>query len=201
MEEMVLQWFDLPGLYFIVHQLQCPFLDATMPVITHLGLGNLIGIGMAMVLLLFQRTRKIGGMLAIAFLLGFVCCNLTLKPLIGRIRPFDYVADVLHHPDIRTHLLVSAPCDGSFPSGHAVFAFIWASVLWQQAKRPWGYLACVIAVLIAFSRVYLFVHWPSDVIAGAGLGVLCGIIGVRVVNRIRTRVPTFGDTFKNDGQL
>ena len=56
MGEMVLQWFDLPGLYFIVHQLQCPFLDATMPVITHLGLGNLIGIGMAMVLLLFRRT-------------------------------------------------------------------------------------------------------------------------------------------------
>ena len=64
-----------------------------------------------------------------------------------------------------------------------------------------GYIACVIAVLIAFSRVNLFVHWPSDVIAGAGLGVLCGIIGVRVVNRIRTRVPTFGDTFKNDRQL
>lgn len=161
----------------------------------------------------FNRNRHGNGSAAISknqkdrwhacdcILLGFVCCNLTLKPLIGRIRPFDYVADVLHHPDIRTHLLVSAPCDGSFPSGHAVFAFIWASVLWQQAKRPWGYIACVMAVLIAFSRVYLFVHWPSDVIAGAGLGVLCGVIGVRVVNRIRPSVSPFGRAFKNDGQL
>lgn len=201
MGEMVLQWFDLPGLYFIAYQLQCPFLDVTMPVITHLGLGNLIGIGMALVLLLFRRTRKIGGMLAIAFVLGFVCCNLTLKPLVGRIRPFDYFADVLHQPGIRTHLLVSAPRDGSFPSGHTVFAFIWASVLWQQAKRPWGYIAAVMAVLIAFSRIYLFVHWPSDVIAGAALGVLCGIIGVRVMNRIRTHVFPFGRAFKNDAQL
>ena len=92
-------------------------------------------------------------------------CNVLLKPLVGRARPFQSDGSVA--------LLVSSPGDFSFPSGHTGASFAAAAVMFFGRSSLWGW-ALALAALIAFSRLYLYVHYPSDVLAGALLGILTG---------------------------
>lgn len=100
---------------------------------------------------------------------GLVCSavvgNLILKNLVARSRPFSLNTTV--------NLLISAPTDYSFPSGHTMASFVAAMILYHTDKRL-GIPALMLAFLIAFSRLYLYVHFPSDVIAGALIGAAIG---------------------------
>lgn len=167
---------DFVLLDWIVEHLWCPFLDVLMPLITMLGDHGIFWIGVALVLLIFPRTRKTGAMMGVAMALGFLIGNMTLKPLVGRLRPYDVkpVAD----------LLVERLSDYSFPSGHTLACFEAATVLMIRARRPWGIMALVSAFLVAFSRLYLYVHYPSDVLAGMLLGTFFGFCGVWIVNAV-----------------
>lgn len=155
--------FDFLILDFIQQYIKNPFFDFLMPRITALGNGGLTWIVAAIVLLLIPKYRKGGMVLAIGLLSGLIIGNLTLKPLFARIRPFDLVEGI--------ELLISAPTDFSFPSGHTLSSFIGATIL-TMVNKKFGYVAIPLAALIAFSRLYLYVHFPSDILGAIVLALL-----------------------------
>ena len=169
--------FDLPILDWIAEHLGCSFLDAVMPIITLFGDGGIFWIVMAVVLLCIPKTRKMGLSMGLALLMGALLCNVTLKPLIARIRPYDYVAE---HMGVTIKLLVDAQHDFSFPSGHTIASFEAATVIFLYHKK-WGIAALVLASLIAFSRLYLYVHYPTDVLTSLVLGIGIAFLATKLV--------------------
>ncbi len=171
---------DTSILDFIQTHFRCAFLDFLMPVITHLASAGILWIAAAVVLLCIRKYRKNGCMLALALVLCLLIGNILLKPLIDRVRPYDV--------NTLVELLIGRLSDPSFPSGHTTVSFAAAAVLLYTDKRM-GIPAVVLAALIGFSRLYLYVHYPSDVLAGLILGVLLGIAAIVLVNWLwrRTR--------------
>ena len=165
--------FDLPILDWIAANLKCGLLDFLMPLITVLGDAGIFWILCSVVLILIPKYRKTGLSMGISLLIGLLVCNVTLKPLVGRIRPYDYQ---LQHFQKEIILLVEGLHDYSFPSGHTIASFEAATALLIGNKKL-GIPAMVLAVLIAFSRLYLYVHYPTDVLAsvilGIGIAFLC----------------------------
>ena len=158
--------FDLPILAWIAEHLRTAFGDTVMPIITLLGDGGVFWIILAAVLLLIPKYRKAGLGMGFALLMGLLICNIILKPLCARIRPYDYLAE----QGIIVDLLISAQHDFSFPSGHTIASFEAATALFIH-DRKLGIPAMILASLIAFSRLYLYVHYPTDVIASIILGI------------------------------
>ncbi len=172
--------YEIPVLDFIKEHIACPFLDAVIPPITHLAEAGIFWIVLAIVLLFFKKTRMAGAAMGLALIFGLVIGNITLKPLIGRIRPYDFNPDVV--------LLVEKLSDFSFPSGHTLASFEGAGVLMMTHRKTLGYPALVLAVIIAFSRLYLYVHYPSDVLVGILLGLVFAYAAVRIVNLVAARI-------------
>ncbi len=165
--------YEQPILDWIRNHIANPFLDAVMPVITDFcedGIGWII---IAVILLFFRKTRRTGITMGVALLIGLALCNLTLKPLIGRMRPFTF------NPDIE--LIIPYPSEYSFPSGHSASSFEGAFTIFLYHKK-WGIPALILAALIAFSRLYLYVHYPTDVIAGCLLGCLFAWMAYLFIN-------------------
>ena len=171
--------FEIKILDFIRERLACPFLDAVMPLITSLANGGIIWIIAAVLLLIFKKSRKTGFSVALALITGLIIGNLILKNLVGRIRPYEFNEGV--------EILVARLSDYSFPSGHTLASFEAATVLLIRDKRL-GVPALVLAVAIAFSRLYLYVHYPTDVLAGIILGVLIGIFACKTVDKLENRL-------------
>lgn len=171
--------FDLPVLEWIQAHLQSGFLDKVMPIVTLFGDGGIFWIAVAVVLLCFPKYRKVGFSMGAALILGVLVCNVTLKPLIARIRPYDLQETLGNH----INLLIAAQHDYSFPSGHTIASFEACVVLLIHDKRM-GIPATILACLIAFSRLYLYVHYPSDVIFSIVFGIIFGILGTAIVNGI-----------------
>lgn len=172
--------FDLPILDWIQSNLQSPLMDKIMPIITLFGEGGIFWIAWAVLMLIIPRTRKIGIGMLIALILGVLVCNVTLKPLIARIRPYDLQAE----KGIVINLLISAQHDFSFPSGHTIASFEAAVVLLKNSKKM-GIPALILAILVSFSRLYLYVHYPSDVLVSVVLGTIFAFIGCGIANLIR----------------
>ena len=155
-------------------------LDAALPVVTALGNAGAVWIALGVALAITRKYRFWGITLLVALALVGVLNELLLKSLIARERPF--IAD----PTIQ--LLVTAPSGYSFPSGHAGTSFAAATVIaFMPIQTKWKVGVWILAILIAFSRMYLFVHYPSDIVAGALLGTLYGIVVVQVAMRMRQR--------------
>ncbi|MDO4733090.1 MAG: phosphatase PAP2 family protein [Bacillota bacterium] len=151
----------------ILEMLQClrsPWLDSLMLFFTSLGNAGILWILLTLGLLIYKPTRCLGLLCGLALLLSLLFCNLLLKPLLQRPRPFSLR---------EMELLIAAPKDFSFPSGHAASSFAFAAALYISRPKA-GIAALLTAALISFSRIYLQVHFPGDVLAGAVLGVLCG---------------------------
>ncbi len=172
-----LNQLELPILDWIANNIHCDILDFLMPIITMLGDDGIFWIAVAVFLLCFKKTRKTGVLLGAAYLMGFLVGNLFLKNITARIRPYELENALLTVEDI----LVKKLGDKSFPSGHTLICTEAATVLWMRAKKPWGIIAAVAAVLVMFSRLYLYVHYPLDVLVGAILGVTFGILSVKFV--------------------
>lgn len=158
---------ELPLLKEMHGALECGFLDFLMPCVSSLCKWGAMWIILAVVLLCFKKTRRVGVTMAISLLLGLLLCNIILKPLTMRIRP--YIAD----PTIT--LLLKPESEFSFPSGHTISAFEGAFSIFLHNKK-WGSAALFLAALIGFSRLYLMMHYFTDVIVGALLGVVCALI-------------------------
>lgn len=155
--------FDNALMGLIQENLHNAVTDAVFPIVTYLGEAGCFWILLSLILLLFKKTRKCGIYALCAVALGFLLGELGLKQLLCRPRPFQTVSG-----DIR--LLIPFPGGYSFPSGHTTASFAAATVCFKFSKK-WGGAALVLAALIGFSRVFLFVHWPTDVLAGAALGI------------------------------
>ena len=166
MELFILDWIQA--------HLRCGFLDAVLPIISWTANHGEIWILLALALVLRKSSRRQGWTVALALVLDLVCCNLLLKPLIGRVRPFAV------NPAVE--LLVSPPLDASFPSGHTAASFAAVFALRGSGSPLWK-PALAVAVLIAFSRLYLYVHWPSDVLAGVLLGAAVGWAGAKLAKK------------------
>jgi undecaprenyl-diphosphatase len=175
--------FDLPILDWIADNLWCPVLDTVMPVVTLLGDAGIVWIAIAVTLLFFKKTRRVGVGMGIALLAGLVLCNLTLKPLCQRPRPYDYQLDVFGR---LIPLLIERQHDFAFPSGHTIASFEAAGVIWLNHKK-WGIAALTLACLIAFSRLYLYVHYPTDVLFSVVLGTGLALLGNWLAHRIPDR--------------
>ena len=171
--------FDLPILDWIQANMANPFLDMIMPWITLLGDAGIFWMIVAAVLAITKKYRKIGFGMAIAMALGLLVCNVTLKPLVGRIRPYDFQETL----GVTINLLIEKQHDFSFPSGHTIASFEACTVI-LLGSRKLGIPATLLAILIAFSRLYLYVHYPTDVIASVILGTLFGVIGYLVTHKI-----------------
>ena len=179
--------FDLPILDWIQANLQSPLMDKIMPIITMFGDAGIFWMVCAFILFLIPKTRRTGLGMAFAMMMGLLICNVLLKPLVGRIRPYDYQIDVLGKTMdellVAGKLLVDTPHDFSFPSGHTIASFEACVVLLMADKRL-GIPATILAIAIAFSRMYLYVHYPTDVIVSVFLGSLFAIIGYAIARRI-----------------
>ena len=152
-------------LYWIHDNLSCGLLDALMPKLTLLGSGGAIWLLAAGGMLCTKRCRRQGVILLAGLAMGVLVGNVCLKNLIARPRPCWL--------DHSVTLLIASPTDYSFPSGHTLSSAIGATVL-TKTNRKFGWAAIPLAAVIAFSRLYLFVHYPSDILAGAVLGVVIG---------------------------
>ena len=171
--------FDRDVLSAVNHTMRTSALDTIMPCITKLGDGGVFWIALAVILLIPKKTRRTGAAMGVAMLLGLIIGNGILKNLIARTRPYDLANPVLP----KSRLLISPPTDYSFPSGHTLASFEAATALYKD-HTVYGFLAFVLALLIAFSRIYLQVHYPSDVLGGAILGFLLGLLGSTIVRSV-----------------
>lgn len=170
---------ELEVLDWIAQHLRTDLLDSIMPWISRLadsgGIWLLLGI---LLLALNRKERRVGAQVLLSMLLSLLFCNLILKNVVGRLRPF--VLNPL------AELLIAAPGDASFPSGHSSISFAAAAVLLLNgSKGRWA--AMVLAALIAFSRLYLYVHFPSDVVGGTALGIVCALLSRRIWERFSER--------------
>ena len=116
--------------------------------------------------------------MALALLTGLLVCNVVMKPLFARMRPYDY--QLLFHDRV-IPLLIEAEKDFSFPSGHTIASFEAATALFLRHKKL-GIPALILAGLIAFSRLYLYVHYPTDVLTSVILGIGIAFLSAKLVD-------------------
>ena len=171
--------FDLPILDRIAQHLTNPFLDTVMPLITMLGDAGIFWILVAVVMICIPKYRQTGLAMGVALIMGLLVCNVAMKPLIARPRPYDFQFE---HFGKTIQLLVSTPHDFSFPSGHTLASFEAATALLIGNKKV-GIPAMILACLIAFSRLYLYVHYPTDVLFSVVMGIGFGILGTWLVKK------------------
>lgn len=170
---------ELSVLDFITEHFANPVLDKLMIFLSDICAHGEIWIAVALIMLCFAKTRRSGMGVAFALIFGLVIGNMILKPTVGRIRPYELTG---------FELIVPKMHDYSFPSGHTLASFEAAGALLMTDKR-YGIPALVLAFMIAFSRLYLYVHYPSDVFAGIVLGLIFAFIAVKLTDSIITKHP------------
>ena len=158
--------------------LRCPVLDALAVFFDAAGAHGELWIALTVLALAFRRTRKAGFAMALALCLYMVSGHFILKPLFARPRPCDVNTAIT--------ILVKRPHGHSFPSGHTASAFAAAFALWLQ-NRKLGVPALVLAAFIAFTRLYLYVHFPTDVLGGLVLGIALGFFASWLVDSLANK--------------
>ena len=163
---------DSALLLYIQENLRSPLLTPFMKGVTALGNGGIFWIILTVLLLLFPRTRKAGLTSALALLFSLLINNIALKNLVARTRPYEVIPGLT--------LLVARARDYSFPSGHtgASVASAWAMA--RDLPRPWNVLLVILACVIAFSRLYVGIHYPTDVLGGFLTGFLAAALARRL---------------------
>lgn len=176
--------FDL-SVFEWIQGIQNGFLDAVMVGITTTGNAGAIFIVLGFVLLFTKKYRKAGLAILVALIVMLLCNDLFLKEFFARVRPFNLFES---NPDKYAEWgtkyvfpeLVYKPSGYSFPSGHTASAFAAATaLLWHS--RKWGVPTMIFATIMGFSRIYVQVHYCTDVIGGVISGVICGFIAVLIV--------------------
>ena len=154
------------------------FLDTILPVISSFGDGGIGWIILSIILLCIPKYRKAGLAMALSLIFCLLIGNLTLKPLIARPRPYSYFPEM--------QLLIPPLEDFSFPSGHTFASFAAASALFLHHRKE-GIAALILAAVIAFTRMYLYVHFPTDILAGIILGIASGWTAYKLTGWFQNR--------------
>lgn len=192
----------------IQQALNADWLTPIMKVITAFGEYGILWILVCLVLLAFKKTRRIGIICTLSLALTFILCNGIIKPLVDRERPFESFSAVqpfLPHPG-----------DSSFPSGHTANAMgpAWGMFMgsrdryapmgWQREGIPastvhkWSVVAIVLALLIGLSRMYLGMHYPSDVLAALLVGMLAATVVCKSIGKYENNRGIIGECIKKE---
>ena len=151
----MIQTVDFLILDLIQNKLRCKFLDSLMIKCSSLGDGGIIWIAISFLLICYKKYRQAGVLILVVLIMGVLIGNCLLKNIICR----------------PVSLLIPIPYDYSFPSCHTMSSFIAAAVL-LHTDIMFAYPAFLLASVIAFSRLYLYIHYPSDIIGGIALGTI-----------------------------
>lgn len=173
----MIEWFDY-GILNWFQSIHTPVLSHILHWFTMLGEAGIVWIAIGILLLFPKNTRKTGVVVLLALLFCLITGNILLKNIVARPRP------CWRHPEVE--MLISIPKDYSFPSGHTMSSFAAAVSIFLWNKR-WGILALSGAVLISLSRLYFYVHYPTDVAAGLVIGVLLAFAAREIVERYLAR--------------
>jgi len=161
----------------LIANMRTDLLDTILPMISSFGDKGIGWIVLSVILTCIPRYRKAGITMGLALIFCLLIGNMTLKPLIARPRPYTYFPEMT--------LLIAPLADFSFPSGHTFASFASATALFLYHKKA-GIAAYILAAIIAFTRLYLYVHFPSDVIAGMLLGIFSGWLAYQIVQSVST---------------
>ena len=165
---------ELTILDFIQEHMRNAFLDVGMPFVSTLGNAGIIWIALTVVLLISKKHRKTGILMALALVFDVILCNGILKNAVARTRPFDVNTGI--------SLLVKKPTDYSFPSGHSLSSFAAAMAIFMN-HRKMGVAALLFAFIMGCTRLYFYVHYPTDVLAGMLFGLILGFLAYRIATK------------------
>jgi undecaprenyl-diphosphatase len=179
-----MQWDD-QFLLFLQENVRSDVLTPIMTFITRLGDKGLFWIATAIILCCFKKTRPLGIMAGISLVFSVLINNAILKNLVARPRP--YLPETVGGKGLI--LLIEEQHDWSFPSGHSGASFAAAVVYLVKGPKKLGIPSIILAALIAFSRLYVGVHYPTDVIAGIITGTFCAIIAIMIWKIIENKAP------------
>ena len=179
--------FDSSILLWIQNNLRSGFLTPIMVCITHLGDKGILWILLSLVLLFMYRTRRLGVVCAASMVLGLIVTNIILKNWVARVRPYEVIEGL--------ECIVRKAHDWSFPSGHATNSLACAWVLFRRTEKKYGVPALVLAILISLSRLYVGIHYPTDVLAGIAIGIASAETSMWAVPRLERRFPKAANKF------
>lgn len=165
------------NILFALQNLHCSWLDPIMIFFTELGNNGIVWIAIALLCMCFKKSRRCGVLMALTMLFCLALGNGVIKNLAARPRPFQ----VLGNSAI---LIIPPPSEYSFPSGHTMHGFA-AAVMIFLHNRKTGAAALLGAAVIAFSRMYLFVHFPTDILGGAVIGTLAAFMMYALAKKIK----------------
>lgn len=155
-------------------------MDAPVRFISMLGDHGLFWIFLTLLLFFFKKTRRAALASALSMLLTLLVVNILLKPLAARIRPYEVIEGLRY--------IVAKESEFSFPSGHSANSLACAWVLFRMCDKRIGVPALILALLIALSRLYVGVHYPTDVLAGVAIGMLLAEFAMRIAPRLAKRL-------------
>lgn len=156
----------------LIQNLKSPLMDKIMTTITAFGNMGIFWILLIIIFLTTKEYKKMAKYMIICLLVNIIIVNLIIKPAVGRQRPFEIVEGI--------KLLVLKPQDPSFPSGHSAISFcMLTTILFFSKSKTINIMASLLAILISFSRLYLYVHFPSDVFCGIIFGILSSLITLK----------------------
>lgn len=189
MEIQILHWFET---------LHNPITNPIFYVITTLGNAGWFWIVLAVLMLtvLPKKYKKAGLTMAIALILSLIFCNGIMKHLWARPRAFWVAGQnfVVGNEFENLYGIFNSIHDYSFPSGHSSASFAAAVSIFMWRKKE-GSAALVLAALIAFSRLYFTVHYPTDVLVGTITGALYGVAAYFIVKSLINKVPKLNAIF------
>ncbi len=158
------------------------FFDVLFKFITSLGHAGMIFIVLGIVLLFFKKTRKMGFGVLFALLFGLLFTNICIKPIVARPRPYVDETLIFHQWWLSVNGLISS--EYSFPSGHTTAAFAAMTAVFLYGNKKISWTAYIFALIMGFTRVYLCVHYPSDILGGIIIGVISSILSFYFINYI-----------------
>ena len=171
--------FEASILFWIQENLRGA-LDGFWVFITHLGDSGYFWIAIGIALLIFKKTRPVGITVLLSLAINACMTNLTLKDFFGRTRPFYVNTELV--------TLIKHPSSFSFPSGHTSGSFSAALVLYHMFPKKIGVPAVILATMIGFSRMYVGVHYPTDILGGIVVAIIASTLAIMIVSKVREKI-------------